>query len=141
MTCPRHLTRSHHFPNLTANPLWGRRRRNVSATSDKKAANSKPHADPFQNTMDPRHLGHLTQGSKQCWHHVLPAVWTSNSYLGELQTIGFNGSLHTKIHSGAGENNTPFQFVVVAVFVAPPHPPISMLLLFPNGRCKKECLF
>ena len=41
------------------------------------------------------------------------------------------------VATGAGENNTPFQFVVVAVFVAPPHPPISMLHLFSNGRCKK----
>ena len=47
----------------------------------------------------------------------------------------------SKKESGAGENNTPFHFAVVAVFGAPPAPPISMLLRCLTGRCKKECLF
>ena len=32
-------------------------------------------------------------------------------------------AIQVNCSTGAGENNTPFQFVVVAVFVAPPHPP------------------
>ena len=48
-TCPRHLTRSHQFPNLTADPFWGRRLERHVRDIGQEAIN-------FQTSM-PTHSG------------------------------------------------------------------------------------